>query len=464
MTSDLERLLNPRRVAVIGASAKPGKIGNVLVRNLLRSSTEVFPVNPHEEMIEGLRCHRSIGELEDEIDVAIIAVPAGSAPAEVRNAVDKGVPFVIVTSAGFSEIGEKGKRTEREMVEYATSHGTRVLGPNTLGLYSPKGNTDCLIISHERSPRPKRGPIGLISQSGSVQVSLQERASEMGIGVSYSVGLGNRADISELDLLEFFESDPDTRCIAIYLESFLDGRRFIELARRISRKKPIVMVKAGVTETGSRAASSHTGALARGSDAIIEGALRQACVIRALDDEELMDYSNALSLMPPPKGERVAYVGSAGGIGVMISDHVESDRYRPRLRMTRLSDDTRGVLRKTLNEFAPTDNPVDLTAGSTPAQYDAAVRAVLSDPGVDILILSIDLQPPMMDETVFQFIPEWIEMGKPIIGTSTGGGPIALSAVSRMQSLGMPSYPSLSRCVRAARALYQRSLLLRKVM
>jgi len=464
MMPNLERMLNPKRIAIVGASAKPGKIGNALVRNLLGSSAEILPVNPREKTIEGLECHGSIEELEGPIDVAIIALPADVAPSEVRKAADKGIPFVIVTTAGFSEMGEEGRRIERETAEYARSRGTRILGPNTLGIYSPVRGLDALIIPKERSPRPREGCIGMISQSGSVQVSMQERAEDMNVGISYSVGLGNRSDISELDVLEFFELDDETSCIAIYLESFKDGRRFIELARRISSRKPIVMIKAGATEAGSRAASSHTGALAKASDAVVEGALKQACVVRAFDDEELMDFSNALSLMPPPKGDRVAYVGSAGGVGVMISDYIESDRLPPRMRMTRLSDETRSELRKILNEFAPTGNPVDLTASSTPAQYDAAVRAVLRDASVDMLILSIDMQPPMMDETVFEHIPGWLEFGKPILGTSTGGGRIPLRTVLRMQSLGIPSYPSLYRCAKAARALYQRSILLRKVM
>lgn len=461
---NIERLFNPKRIAVVGASAKPGKIGNALIKNLISSSAEIFPVNPREEEIEGIKCYRSVEEPERPIDIAIIALPADIAPSEVRKAADKGIPFVIVATAGFSEMGEEGRRIEREMTDYANSRGTRILGPNTLGIYSPLRGIDALIIPRERSPRPKKGCIGMVSQSGSVQVSMQERAKDMDVGISYSVGLGNRSDISELDVLEFFESDEETRCIAMYLESFRDGRRFIELAKRISARKPIVMIKAGATEAGSKAASSHTGALARASDAVVDGALRQACIVRAFDDEELMDFSNALSLMRPPKGDRVAYVGSAGGVGVMISDYIESDRLPPRMRMTRLSDNTQSELRKILNEFAPTGNPVDLTASSTPAQYDAAVRAVMSDPAVDMLILSIDMQPPLMDDTVFNYIPGWLEFEKPILGTSTGGGQIALSTVLRMQSLGIPSYPSLYRCAKAAKALYQRSILLRKVM
>lgn len=464
MNSGLEQLLNPKKIAILGASAKPGKIGNALVRNLSRSSAEIFLVNPHEDEIEGLRCYRSVADLPQNIDLAIVSLPADIATAEIMKTIDKGVPYVLVAAAGFSEIGEKGRARESEIIRYAKARGTRLVGPNALGIYSAISNIDALIIPRERSPRPKRGCIGIISQSGSVQVSIHERSSDMGLGVSYSVGLGNRSDVSEIDILEFFETDRDTRCIALYLESFRDGRKFIELAKRISLKKPIVMIKAGTTLAGEKAASSHTGALAKGSDAIVAGALRQAGIIRAFDDEELIDYSNALSLMPPPKGGRVAYVGSAGGVGVMMSDYIEGDKLSTGLKMATLSEETQQELRRILNEFSPTSNPIDLTASSTPGQYDAAIRTVLRDPSVDLLIVSIDMQPPMMDERIFDYVPGWIAFGKPIIGTSTGGGKGALNAIMKMQSLGIPSYPSLSRCAKAAMALYQRSFFVKRVM
>jgi len=462
MNNDIELLLHPRSIAIIGASAKKGKIGNAIMRNLRESPAKVFPINPHEKTIEGFKCYRSIDEINQKTDVAVIVLPAEKTLEEAKKVADEHIPFLIISSAGFSETGESGRKIENEIAAYTKNRGTRVLGPNTLGVCSPLSGIDTMIIPKERSPRPDKGNLGIISQSGSVQVSLLERAAAMRVGVSYAVGLGNRSDVSELDILRFFENDPDTEVIAMYLESFLDGRNFLELARRISIKKPIIAIKAGSTEAGSRAASSHTGALSKGSDALVEGAFRQAGVIRAHDDEELIDYAMALMMMPAAKGNRVAYVGSAGGIGVMASDYIEGSKIEPPLEMAKLSDQTRHSLHEFLFGYSSIENPVDLTASSTPALYDGSVKRVLGDSAVDLLILSIDMQPPMMDDQVFDHITSWVTIGKPIVGTSTGGE-VALRAISKMQSLGIPSYPSLSRCMKAAKALYQRGMILHKI-
>ena len=453
--------MKPSNVAIIGASAKPGKIGNILVRNISKSRAKVFPINPHESEIEGLRCYASISDITDQIDLAIIALPSEMTPEEVRKAADSGVKCTIISSAGFSEMGDAGRRVEENMVSYSRAKGMRILGPNTLGVFSPISKIDTMLISSERSPRPKRGKLGMISQSGSVQVSLLEKAEAIGIGVSYSIGLGNRSDISEIDLLEFLSHDIDTECITVYLESFYDGRRLLELAKKISPQKPIVAIKSGRTESGTRAASSHTGAIGKGSDALVDGAFKQAGIIRACDDEELLDFANVLMLMPASRGGRIAYVGSAGGIGVMAADSIESATGNPKLRMAILSDATKQKLRMSLESFAPINNPVDLTASSTPNQYDDAVRAVIEDPGVDLLILSMDMQPPIMSKEVFGFVPAWIRMGKPIIGTSTGGA-LAIKTINKLQELGIPSYASLSRCIKAVSTLCDRGAFLRK--
>ncbi|HUW42935.1 MAG TPA: CoA-binding protein [Thermoplasmata archaeon] len=455
MKSPIEALMRPDAIAVIGASAKPGKIGNALVRNLVRSKAKVIPVNPHEESIEGLRCYRTVLEIPGGIDLAIISLPADKVLGEVKNAVDKGVPCIIIVSAGFSEMNAEGRDIEHEMAAYARSKGSRILGPNTLGVFSPVTGTDTLLIPSDRSPRPSRGGLGVISQSGSVQVSLLEKSAARGIGISYSIGLGNRCDITEIDMLSFLAKDEDTSCIALYLESFHDGRALMEIAGNICRSKPVVAIKAGRTAAGTKAASSHTGAIARGTDAVVDGAFEQSGMIRAFDDEELLDFANAVMLMPPADGGRVAYVGSAGGVGVMASDYIESRDRGVGLEMAELSVETQEKLKGALQSFAPVGNPVDLTASSSPMSYENAMRIVASDPGVDIIILSLDMQPPMMSEKVFDAVPSWRALGKPIIGTSTGGL-LAEKTIAKLQEIGIPAYPSLSRCAKAAKVLVER--------
>lgn len=210
MKSPIEALMRPDAIAVIGASAKPGKIGNALVRNLEKSKAKIFPVNPHEERIEGLECYRTVLDIPGEIDLAVISLPADKVFGEVKNAVDRGVPCIIIVSVGFSEMNADGRKLEHEMAAYARSKGSRILGPNTLGVFSPITGIDTLLVPSDRSPRPSRGGLGVISQSGSVQVSLLERSAARGIGVSYSVGLGNRCDITEIDMLSFLAKDEDT--------------------------------------------------------------------------------------------------------------------------------------------------------------------------------------------------------------------------------------------------------------
>ncbi|MDH4123135.1 MAG: CoA-binding protein [Thermoplasmata archaeon] len=458
----MDCLLNPRTIAIIGASSSSDKIGNVLVKSLLRSSAKIFPVNPKHDLIEGIRCYHLISDVPDDLDLAIIALPAEKSYAEFIKVADHGVKCAIFVTAGFSEMGNHGRELEKQIIDYARSKGTRVLGPNTLGVYSPITKIDTLIIPAEKSPRPDGGALALISQSGSVHVSMLEKASSMAIGISYSIGLGNRADISEIDMLKYLADDDRTRCIALYLESFSDGRALIELAKSITPKKPIVAIKAGRTEAGSRAASSHTGAISRSGDDIVDGAFHQSGIIRAYDDEELLDYANALMLMSESKGDRVAYIGSAGGVGVMASDYIESEGIGGRLRMAKLSDATKKALSEVLEAFAPLNNPVDLTASSSPSQYDGAMHIVAQDQGVDMILLSLDMQPPMMDDSVFDYIKSWAGLGKPIVGTSTGGD-LAIRTVLKMQKLGIPSYPSLSRCIKSARILYERGKFLKQI-
>jgi acetate---CoA ligase (ADP-forming) subunit alpha len=455
MKDPIEALLRPESIAVIGASAKPGKIGNSLVRNLAKSKSKIFPVNPHEAVIEGLNCYVNVVDIPGEVDLAVISLPADAVFAEVKKAVDRGIPCIIVVSAGFSEMSADGRELEQAMAAYARDKGSRILGPNTLGVFSPITGIDTLLIPSERSPRPSRGGLGIISQSGSVQVSLLERSAARGIGVSYSIGLGNRCDITEIDMLRFLAKDKDTSCVALYLESFNDGRALMEVAVSICRSKPVIAIKAGRTAAGTKAASSHTGAIAKGTDAVVDGAFEQSGMIRAFDDEELLDYANAAMLMPVPSGGRIAYVGSAGGVGVMASDYIESRDRGVGLEMAKLSAETKERLKEVLQSFAPVGNPVDLTASSSPLSYENAMRIVAADPDVDIIILSLDMQPPMMSEKVFDLLPSWREFGKPVIGTSTGGL-LAEKTIVKLQEAGIPSYPSLSRCAKVAKMLVER--------
>jgi len=363
MKGSLDALFRPRSVALIGASASPAKIGHVVLRNLIHGRFKVYPVNPKESEILGLPCYRSVLDIEGPVDMALVSVPAQHALGPVSECVSKGVGVVVVTSSGFRESGPTGAELERALIGVVRGTGTRLLGPNTMGVFVPSRRLDTLMIPKEKSRRPRKGDIAMLSQSGAVSISFLERIAASGLGVSATVGLGNKADIDENDVLEYLADDHATGCIAMYLESFADGAEFIRVAREVSARKPIVLLKAGRTASGSRAASSHTGAIASSSDALVDGVLRQTGVVRVYDEEELMDAAKALSFARSIEGDRICVVASAGGYGVIASDFVESRERGAGLCMARLSEETRSELRTAVPEFSSMDNPVHFAEG-----------------------------------------------------------------------------------------------------
>ncbi|HJX04618.1 MAG TPA: CoA-binding protein, partial [Thermoplasmata archaeon] len=349
MGGALRALFAPRSVALVGASSNPAKLGNVVLRNLLRGKFELYPVNPHEDEILGRKCYRSVSDLPLGIDLALIALPAETAGEALRDCVSRGVRVAAVTSSGFGETGPRGMETERGLAEAIAGSGTRMLGPNTMGVLVPSRRLDSLFIPVERSRRPRSGPVAIVSQSGAVGVSCLERARQAGVGVSCFVGLGNKTDIGECEILEYLSRDRKTRAIAMYLESFKDGRRFFEIAGRIGVGKPIVVLKSGRSGSGQKAARSHTGAMAS-RDEVVTGALSQIGVVRAYDEEELVDTVKALELVGHVDGDRVCMVASAGGYGVIAADLIESTVHGAGMQMARLTEESMMSLRRIVPE------------------------------------------------------------------------------------------------------------------
>lgn len=462
MTGALDALFRPRSVALVGASANPSKLGHVMLRNLLHGRFKVYPVNPRESEILGLPCYRSVLDIEGSVDLTLVSVPAGSALGPVRECVKKGVGVAIVTSSGFRESGPAGAELERSLVEAVRRSKTRLLGPNTMGVFVPSRRLDTLLIPKEKSKRPRKGSIAMLSQSGAVSVSFLERVAASGLGISACVGLGNKADINENDLIDHLGDDPATRCIALYLESFADGAGFLKTAGRVSADKPIVLLKAGRTAAGSRAASSHTGAIASSSDALIDGVLRQAGVVRAYGEEELIDVAKALSITGSIRGDRICVVASAGGYGVIAADFVESRERGAGLRMAQLSAETRSDLEKVIPEFSSTGNPVDLTAGVTDEMYDAVLGLIQRDPGVDGMMMSLELQPPNITSGLVEIAERRsLSEGAPIV-VSAFGGERTSALIRVLDRRGVLAYPTIWRAVRALQALAERGAYLKR--
>ena len=462
MSDPLEALFNPSSIALVGASAHPEKMSHVVLKNLKKGKFKVYPVNPKEHSILGLNCYPSVESIRDKIDLAVISLPAQLSVDAVKECASKGVRGVIVTSSGFGEASEDGKALEREMLRAVQGTRTRILGPNTMGVFVPSRSLDTLFIPTEKSKRPRSGSVAIVSQSGAVAVSFLEKAEASGIGVSSCVGLGNKLDINENDVLDYLSRDKTTGCIAMYLESFSEGRGFIAAARAISPKKPIIVLKSGRTPSGSKAASSHTGAIASSSDGLVDGAMRQAGIVRAYDEEELMDYSKALSRIGHIKGDRICVVASAGGFGVIASDLLESRDHGVGLKMARLSGETVSILRGVVPSFSSVSNPVDLTASVTDEMYDAVLETLQRDSGIDGIMMSLELQPPGVTSQLVDIAQRRSRHGRvPIIVSAFAGDQDSL--LSKLEEKGVVAYPTIWRAVRALAALRERGLFLNRL-
>jgi acetate---CoA ligase (ADP-forming) len=456
---ELERLFSPRAVAVVGASEAPGRVGRIVFESLLRSGRPVYPVNPSRQTILGVRALHSPAELPDGVDLAVLTTTAAPAVTAAEECAARGVPFVLPVAGGFREAGPAGLALEERLGALARAGRCRVLGPNTLGMFLPHERLDTIFVEHGDESLGAGGAVAVISQSGSVGTEALGVASNSGFGMRAFVGLGNKCDLDELDMLRHFAADPGTRCLAFYIESLDEGRAFLEEARRISPGKPIVVLKAGRTQSGALAVGSHTGRLA-GSDRVVDFAFRQFGVQRAQDDQQLCDLAKALAGLPPARGNRVAVLGLAGAYGVMGADFVESEVRGVQLQMARLAPETVERIRRVAVPFAAAANPVDLTASATDAMFLETTRALVDDPGVDVVIVSTFFAPPGITEGLVEPLAELIRASpKPVIDF-TLYGPHTDAFLRRFHALGVVGYPSIERAVRAARGLWERACIL----
>ena len=453
----MKRIMRPRSVAVIGASAEEGKIGHSVVKNILEGGFEgaVYPVNRRAPEILGLPAYPSIADVPGEIDVAVFAIPAALVAGALEEAGAKGVAAAVLIPSGFAEIGEVS--LQEELVSIARSHGIRLMGPNIFGYYS----TPARLCATFCTPYTEQGGIALSSQSGGIGMAMigYSRAHQM--GVSAIVGLGNKADLDEDDLLEHFANDRVTRVVAMHLEDLKDGRGFVEAARRITPRKPVVVLKAGRTEAGARAAVTHTGALA-GADAVYDAAFREAGVIRARTLEQLLDWAHALSVLPPPQGENVLIVTGAGGSGVLLSDACSDFD----LRLMAMPEDLAASFDELIPPFGASGNPIDITGGEPPETYRRAVRLALRDDRVHALILgywhTIITPPLVFAELVSEEVEAARASGieKPVVASLMGDREVE-EACRSLERHGILAYPyATERPVAALAAAFQRARLL----
>lgn len=455
----LDALFYPKSIAVVGAANSPGKAGEIIFRRLKESGVKLIPVHPREELVQGVPALREVPALPDGVDLAVITLGAEASVKAAEECAARGVKVVILVAGGFGETGEAGKLLEERLRAIPRNHPTRILGPNSLGVFLPAGNLDTIFVEHGDKALADGGTIAFITQSGSVGVESLGYASNIGFGMRVFVGLGNKCDLNELDFLRYFGNDEKTGCLAFYVENIEGGRTFLEEASEISTSKPVVVLKAGRSDAGTAAVSSHTGRLA-GSDKVVGGAFRQYGLQRALDDEELSDASRALSLLPPPGGNRVAVITAAGGYGVMAADYIEERSPRASLEMAVLSPGTEARLKEVNLPFASCHNPVDITASAGDDIYLATLDALLDDPGVDMVLCISFFAPPGITDGLIDGIARRVKgSDKPIL-VFTQYGPFTDGYLKRFYRAGVPGYPSILRAVRAARFLVERKTIL----
>jgi acyl-CoA synthetase (NDP forming) len=440
MGLNLQKFFEPKSVAIIGASAVPHKPGNDVIRNILANgyAGKLYLVNPKAEEIMGMKVYRSIHELPEGIDLAVIILPADANPRAIRECAAKGIKAIVLAAGGFSEVDEKGEELQRAIEQAVRDTGVRVIGPNTSGHTSTPHNFTSSFFPLGKIPR---GNISYIAQTGNFAThTMRYIATNENFGVARVVGLGNKADMEECEVLEYLAGDPETKAIFIYLESFKKPRRFLEIAREVTREKPVILLKGGSTAEGARAAVAHTAAMAA-EDRVIDGALRQAGVVRIHKYSHLFLAAKALACMPLPRGNRVSFMAPSGAMLVVLTDYCLSLA----LTVPDFEEPTRRFLQDISPPIVRMRNPVDIwfAAGTRGVEfgYGEGINAVLKDPNIDavvpILLLTDDTGVPPLDFIV-ELAHKYPE--KPIYVTFSGEKKHMEAAKAFLEPRGVPTF------------------------
>ncbi len=436
IVAQMNKVMKPDAVAVIGASDETGKIGNSVMKNLINGGYKgkIYPINPSADKIMGLQAYKSVKDVPGNIDIAVFAIPAKFVPGALIEVGEKKIAGAILIPSGFAETGNMAGQVE--LVEIARKYGVRLMGPNIYGFYyTPKNLCATFCTAYD-----VKGKAALSSQSGGIGMAIIGFSRSAKMGVSAIVGLGNKSDIDEDDLLTFFEQDDNTEIIAQHCEDLKDGRSFAEVAKRVSKKKPVVMLKAGRTSMGARAASSHTGALA-GNDKIYEDVLRQSGVIRARSLRDLLEFARGIPKLPTPMGENVVIITGAGGSGVLLSDACVDNG----LSLMAMPPDLDAAFRKFIPPFGAAGNPVDITGGEPPKTYQNTVRLGLEDPRIHALILgywhTIVTPPMVFAKIMVEVVEEMRAKGihKPVVASLAGDVEVE-EAAEYLYDHGIPAY------------------------
>ena len=440
---NLDAVFKPSSIAVIGASREPNKIGHVIVKNFIDGGFggKVYPINPNAEEILGLKAYKSVLEIKEKVDSAVIAIPAAAVAGALEECGKKGIKGVVLISGGFSEVGNH--KGEKKLAEIANRYGMALIGPNCMGVITPASRVDSVFLPIYKLGRPRVGPISFISQSGAVGGCIVDLASRAGIGMNKFVSYGNAAVVDECDLLEYLATDKGTQIIVVYIEGVKDCRRLLEVARRITRKKPVVVIKAGKSAAGAEAAKSHTGSLAGSSEAY-RAAFKQSGMIEAQTLEQLFDFAKIFDQVLPC-GNRIGIITNGGGMGVLATDSIEDEG----LQLSKFSEETVAQLKASLPPYANARNPLDIIGDADSHRYEIAINALMKDESVDVILLIILFQTAAIDSSVVNIAIRASDLQKkPIIAVCTGGEYTEMHK-RILESYGIPTYASPSSAMRS---------------
>ncbi len=448
MLHDLNNFFYPRTVALIGATDNVAKPGRSILQNLSHFNGAVYPVNPKHQTLLGHRCYPSITSVPEDVDLAIVALPAPLVEQEIGRLHEKGIRHVILISSGFAEAGAAGIVMQQRIAELTQRYGMRVIGPNALGIYNTENGLDTFFVSRERVSRPVEGHLSIISQSGAIAVILMEALARDGIGIAKVVNYGNRLDIDDADTLDYFANDSRTSAVAMYMESVADGRKFLRAAKAFASKKPLVIWKAGKHELGAAAVASHTATLA-GTYGLYKAAFRQAGAIEAYNFDHMIDAAKAVALMDYPcVGNRLLVVTNGGGMSVAASDQAQLEGFI----MPRMPEPARQKLENIFPPFFVKKNPVDLTGSGKNEDYFIALKEAL--PYYDAAIVIVLMGATTVTEEATEVIARAChEAHKPVTCCILQGLGYTQEATHSLLMRGIPVYPSPERAVRALAAL-----------
>jgi 3-hydroxypropionyl-CoA synthetase (ADP-forming) len=450
----METFFTPQSVALVGASATPGKVGNSVLDSIAKHDYKgkVYPINPKADEILGIKCYPSLEAIQDPVDLVVICVDLSITPPVLETCAKKGIHNVVIVSGGGKELGGERAAFEAEIKRLSEQNKIRIIGPNCIGMFNAANRLDCAFQGQARMVRAKQGPVALLSQSGTMGISFLETADSFGL--SKMVSYGNRSDVDEADMIWYLANDPQTKVIALYVEGFGDGRKFIETAKRVMRekKKPVVIWKSGRTTLGAKQAASHTGSLG-GSNAIIMGTFKQAGIISVDSYQELASVVKGLAWQPPAKGPRVGLVSN--GAGPMIGAIDQFEKFG--LELGKVTEDT---IKDMKEHYPPTyvignGNPADVTGGANADDYRYAIQKFMDDPNIDIVMPWFVFQDDPLEEIIIDYLGEFSKQGKKPLLVGGNGGPYTQKVSALIEKHNVPVYDDIRNWVATGAALYQ---------